>query len=184
MAILNDIKKGYKDKLRDSFENNTGVLGQAMQERRKKEQKDQRIQKRVQKIEGNTQSIRLSGSTLTHIEVLFTQISKNFQLINKEFGVAVTLQEDINKLAPAAQVGKKQDVSATQLTFGAVPKDMSIDDKADNDQGGGPSIMDMLLDTLSSGVDALEKKIARAAEKRAARKAAEKSAKSAAKQAA
>jgi putative chitinase len=182
MAILKDIKESYKEKLRNSFESNTGVLGQAMQDRREKEAKDQRIQNRVQKIEGTTQSIRLSGSTLTHIEVLFTQISKNFELINKEFGVAVTTQEETNKALAATKVEAKQPITATKLSFGA-PKAEGIDDLK-IEEAGGPSIMDMLLDVLDAGMEAAKKKLAQAAEKRAARKAAEKAAKKAAKEAA
>lgn len=182
MAVLKDIKEGYKEKLRDSFESNTGVLGQAMQDRREREAKDQHIQKHVQKIEGTTQSIRLSGSTLTHIEVLFTQISKNFELINKEFGVAVTTQEETNKALTPTKVETKQPITTTKLSFG-VPKAEGIDDLK-IEEVGGPSIIDMLLDVLDAGVEAAKKKLEQAAKKRAARKAAEQAAKKAAKEAA
>lgn len=79
------------------MEDNTGIVGQVLKARREKEEKNQQTQREVAAVEQTTQAIRVTGSTLTNIEVMFTQISKNFQAINKSFGVVVTLQDDENK---------------------------------------------------------------------------------------
>ena len=98
MASFNeDVKSNLKENFRNSMEENTGIVGQVLKARRKKEEKNQQTQRELAAVEQTTQAIRVTGSTLTNIEVMFTQISKNFQAINKSFGVVVTLQDDENK---------------------------------------------------------------------------------------
>lgn len=174
------IAKDIGENLRSSFEGNTGIVGQVMRDKREKKERNQRIQKQVQKIEGVTQSIRLSGNTLTHIEVLFTQISKNFQLINKEFGVVVTTQDETNKILATPVEEKKQTIASTKQSFGAPTAQPNSDVNLDT-PGNGPNIVDILLNSI---IDAAEKKISQILEKRAARKAAEQAAKKAAREAA
>ena len=72
----------FGESLRDTVERKTGIVGQVLRDRREKQEENQQIEQQVARVEQTTQAIRMIGATLTHIEVLFTQISKNFQAIN------------------------------------------------------------------------------------------------------
>ena len=117
-SFKEDAKANLKSNFRQAVEDHTGIIGQVLKDRREKEEKNQQIEHEVSLVDQTTQAIRVTGKTLTQIELFFTQISKNFQAINKSFDVVVTTQDETNKAskqhaASEAIVQKKAGVSAT-----------------------------------------------------------------------
>jgi len=117
-SFKEDVKSNFKENFRNAVEEKTGLVGQVLKARREKEEKNQQVQHEVSLVEQTTQAIRMTGSTLTRIELFFTQISKNFQAINKSFGVVVTIQDETNAAAKThaaskAIIQQKSGVSAT-----------------------------------------------------------------------
>ena len=140
-SLANEAISNVKQNLRDAFESNTGIIGQALKDRRAREEKNQRVEEEVATIEQTTAAMKVTQRTLSSIEAGFIQISKNFQIINKEFSVAVTLQENVNKVVAASQVETvlvSAPVSSAIQEKGPVEEDVSDDD--------GFSLLDLLTD--------------------------------------
>jgi predicted chitinase len=139
-SIKEDIKSDIKENLRNSFEDNTGMLGQVLKERREKQEKNAGIEKEVAGVNHLTEAIKVSRSTLTQIEVYFTQISENFQAINKSFGVVVTLQDKENKTTKdqtATEAVAQKKASVGEITS----LEASIDE--------GPGVLESLLNLFN-----------------------------------
>lgn len=141
MAIKDDIKENFRNKVEES----TGIIGQAMREKRRKLERQQEIQKEVAEIQQNTSRIKTAGSYLTKLEVSFLQISKNIQLMAKALNAQVTLQEETNKSLQSTTTTSpelnKQTSKQSQLVNTA-------DDKEN----------ESLLDKIGNLVDMFEKK--------------------------
>ena len=181
-SFKEDVKSNLKENFRNSMEDNTGIVGQVLKERREKEEKNQQTEREVGAVEQITQAIRVTGSTLTQIELLFTQISKNFQAINTSFGVVVTTQDETNDiLKQQAAVESKQSVAGTK-SLASAPVIQTPDEAVD--PPGGPNLLGPFFDVLVNAAERIAQRIEKAAAKRAARKAAEEAAKKAAKKAA
>jgi len=180
-SFKEDVKSNLKDNLRSSIEEHGGVLGQALKERREKKEKNAQVEKEVASVNSLTEAIRVTGSTLTHIEVYFTQIAKNFEVINKSFGVVVTTQDETNaQLKQQATVESKQGAASTTMSFGVPPQQP---EEGEGPQGG-PDVLGSIFDGLISVAEHVAEGLAKSAAKRSAEKATKKAAKEAAAKAA
>lgn len=89
-----DAKQNLKEGLRERIENNTGIIGDALRSRREQKEKEKQTQEEVAAVKVTTAKMRVSGTTLTNMEVSFTQISENLQLIAKAFKAQTTTFEE------------------------------------------------------------------------------------------
>ena len=139
-SFTEEALSNVRQNLRDAFESNTGIIGQALRDRRDQEEKNRRIEEEVAIVEQTTDAMRVTQRTLSSIEAAFIQISKNFQIINKEFGAAVTLQENTNKVVAAIQ---------EEAILISAPASSSIQEKvieAEVGEDDGFSLLDLLTD--------------------------------------
>jgi len=112
-SFLNDFSTEARKNLREGFEQNTGVLGQALRERRMREERKKRIEKEVASINDNVSKLRLTSNSLLNIERSFLQISRNVQLIAKAMDATVVLQKESDKLAKQlASIGQTKQQTA------------------------------------------------------------------------
>lgn len=91
---MDTIKEDIKSNFRTAFENNAGVVGQVLRDRREKIEDDKQIAKQVSKIHHKTQRITRDGDVIKKMEVAFTQISENIQLVNKWADAQVTTHDE------------------------------------------------------------------------------------------
>lgn len=140
VSYTENFKADVKQNLRNAFESNTGIIGQALKDRRNKNEENRNVEAEVALVEQTTEAMRVTQRTLTRIEAAFIQISKNFQIINKEFGVAVTLQEDTNRIVAQSQ---------TDALLVNIPVISSIEEKnkeEQEDDADSFSLLDLLTD--------------------------------------
>lgn len=142
MPIKEDIKENFQKKV----EENTGIIGQAMREKRKKMERQQEIAKEVNEIKINTGRLKTAGSYLTKLEVSFLQISKNVQLMAKALNAQVTLQDETNKALQTSPSTTTPELS--QPKTGQAQLVQTADDKENQS----------LLDKISDLVDMFDKK--------------------------
>jgi hypothetical protein len=139
-------KQSLKEDFRSSFENNTGIIGQAMQARREHEERQKEIATEVAAIKDTTSKVQRASATLNILETSFIQISKNFQLLAKAMDASITLQEETN-----AAMGKpvsKQPQMLGQSNVAAAPLAKLADDKEEAS----------IFDNISSIIDNFHKK--------------------------
>lgn len=148
-SFLNDFGGEAKKNLREGFEQNTGVLGQALRERRMREERKKRTEKEVASIQEGIGKLRLASNSLFNIERSFLQISRNVQLIAKAMDAQVTLQKESDKLAK-----QLTDISQTkQQTAKPEPKQQAAIEKI-----GDQKEEQSLLSKIGDLVDNFEKK--------------------------
>jgi predicted chitinase len=152
-SFLNDFggeaKKNLREDLREGFEQNTGVFGQALRERRMREERKKRTEKEVASIQEGIGKLRLTSNSLFNIERSFLQISRNVQLIAKAMDAQVTLQKESDKLTK-----QLTDISQTkQQTAKPEPKQQAAIEKI-----GDQKEEQSLLSKISDLVDNFERK--------------------------
>ena len=152
-SFLNDFggeaKKNLREDLREGFEQNTGVLGQALRERRMREERKKRTEKEVASIQEGIGKLRLASNSLFNIERSFLQISRNVQLIAKAMDAQVTLQKESDKLAK-----QLTDISQTKQQIAKPePKQQAAIEKI-----GDQKEEQSLLSKIGDLVDNFEKK--------------------------
>lgn len=137
-SFKEDVKQG----LRERIENNTGIVGSVLRDRREQREKQAQVDNEVAEIKKVTKKIKVGGTTLVSMEKSFTQISENLQLIAKVFKAQATTFEETQ----AAY--KPQEKLAT-----AQPKQQAVIQKL-ADEKEDVSI----LDRISNLIDNFEKK--------------------------
>ena len=91
MASINE---DVKSNLRSAFESNTGVVGQALKDRREKANHEKEVAEQVGKIDEKTTKVEGDGRAIRKIEISSIQISENLQLINKWADAQVTTHDE------------------------------------------------------------------------------------------
>jgi len=152
-SFLNDFggeaKKNLREDFREGFEQNTGVFGQALRERRMREERKKRTEKEVASIQEGIGKLRLTSNSLFNIERSFLQISRNVQLIAKAMDAQVTLQKESDKLTK-----QLTDISQTkQQTAKPKPKQQAAIEKI-----GDQKEEQSLLSKIGDLVDNFERK--------------------------
>lgn len=111
-TITEDVKSNF----RTALENNTGVVGQALRDRREKANHDKEVAEQVSKIDQKTVKVNSDGKAISKMEIAFTQISQNFQLINKWADAQVTTHDETiqaisEQKQTQAEIEKKQQLN-------------------------------------------------------------------------
>ena len=107
-----ETKQNLKEGLRDRFENNTGIIGDALRARREQKEKEKQTQDEVAVVKSTTAKMKVSGTTLTNMEVSFTQVSENLQLIAKAFKAQTTTFEETQAAYQPQQVPQQRKQTA------------------------------------------------------------------------
>lgn len=110
-----DTKQNFKEGLRERVEQNTGIVGNALRERREQKEKEKLIHEEVVVIQQITTKMKMGGTTLTNMERSFTQISENLQLISKAFKAqSTTFEETQAAYQPQAAIQSKKQAAPIQ----------------------------------------------------------------------
>jgi len=135
-------KQDVKEGLRERIENNTGIVGSVLRDRREQREKQAQIENEVAEIKKVTGKIKVGGTTLVSMERSFTQISENLQLIAKAFKAQATTFEETQ-----AAYKPQQNVTTARPKQQAVIQKL-VDEKDDVS----------ILDRISNLIDNFEKK--------------------------
>lgn len=130
------IKQDIKENFRDSMEQNTGIVGQVLKDRREKQQHDKEVAAELSEINIKTSRLSNDGSAFKKIELSTIQISENLQIINKWADAQVTTYEETHQ---ALKQQQDEAAAATQSQKLAQPSITIPDPKEDG------SIFDSIL---------------------------------------
>lgn len=130
------IKQDIKENFRDSMEQNTGIVGQVLKDRREKQQHDKEVAAELSEINVKTSRLKNDGSAFKKIELSTIQISENLQIINKWADAQVTTYEETHQ---ALKQQEEEAAVATQSQKLAQPSITIPDPKEDG------SIFDSIL---------------------------------------
>jgi hypothetical protein len=130
------IKQDIKENFRDSMEQNTGIVGQVLKDRREKQQHDKEVAAELSEINIKTSRLSNDGSAFKKIELSTIQISENLQIINKWADAQVTTYEETHQ---ALKQQQEEAAAATQSQKLAQPSITIPDPKEDG------SIFDSIL---------------------------------------
>ena len=134
------IKQDIKENFRNSMEQNTGIVGQVLKDRREKQIHEKEVDAELSQINIKTTRLKNDGRAFKKIEVSTIQISENLQIINKWADAQVTTQEETHQALEQQQEAAQQQ---------KLPKISIPDSKEDG------SIFDNILDLF----DKMGKKI-------------------------
>ena len=135
------IKQDIKENFRDSMEQNTGIVGQVLKDRREKQQHDKEVAAELSKINVKTSRLKNDGSAFKKIELSTIQISENLQIINKWADAQVTTYEETHQ---ALKQQQEEAAVATQSQKLAQPSITIPDPKEDG------SIFDSILNLFGN----------------------------------
>lgn len=125
------IKQNIKENFRNSMEQNTGIVGQVLKDRREKQIHEKEVAAELSQINIKTTRLKNDGRAFKKIEISTIQISKNLQIINKWADAQVTTNEETHQA-----LEQQQEVAQPQN----LPKISIPDPKEDG------SIFDNILD--------------------------------------
>lgn len=140
-SFKEDVSKG----VREHIESNTGIVGEAIRERRRQAERQQKIQKEVAEINKVTAKIKVSGATLTNMEKAFTQISENLQLVAKAMKAQTTTFEQTQADYKPIEKQKKQNNPIQKAMVPVVDnqEELSLFDKVSNLMDGFEKMRNM-----------------------------------------
>ena len=144
-----NIKTEARRDIQSAIESSTGIFGQAIRDRRLREEKQRSIQSQVQKIQQSTGKLKSVKAALSSIETSFIQISANMRLIAKAMDAQVSLQEETDKLQQEENKLKKQ---TADLSKGKTPTQQTqvkkIEQVIEKEQKEDQSIFSKLSDLI------------------------------------
>lgn len=91
------IKQNIKENFRNSMEQNTGIVGQVLKDRREKQIHEKEVAAELSQINIKTTRLKNDGRAFKKIEVSTIQISENLQIINKWADAQVTTNEETHQ---------------------------------------------------------------------------------------
>lgn len=140
-SFKEDVSKG----VREHIESNTGIVGEAIRERRRQAERQQKTQKEVAEINKVTAKIKVSGATLTNMEKAFTQISENLQLVAKAMKAQTTTFEQTQADYKPIEKQKKQNNPIQKAMVPVVDnqEELSLFDKVSNLMDGFEKMRNM-----------------------------------------